>query len=168
MFDLLAIAFQADVTRVFTFMAMRDISSRAFPQIGVPDPHHALSHEANGRSDDPNQQVKFARVNTHHTALFAKFVERLQGTPDGDGTLLDHSLILYGGGMGDGNLHRHADLPTLSAGKLGGAIKSGYHRNYTLDTPMTNLLLTVLDKVGVNVEKLGDSTGRLPIEPLSV
>jgi hypothetical protein len=98
----------------------------------------------------------------------AYFLQRLQETPDGDGSLLDHSLILYGGGMGDGNLHRHSDLPTLMAGSLGGAFKTGRHINYTLDTPMANLLLTVLDKVGVPLEKLGDSSGRLPLDTLAV
>jgi hypothetical protein len=105
MFDLLAVAFQADLTRVFTFMAMRDITSRAFPHIGVPDPHHALSHEANGRSDDPNPEGEVHQGEHHHTSLFAKFVAKLRETPDGDGTLLDHSMVLYGSGMSNANDH---------------------------------------------------------------
>ena len=164
MFDLQALAFRADITRVFTMVLSRELSGRTFANVGVPEQHHAVSHHRN----DPELIGKKARIDIYQAQLCAYFLERLKATPDGDGNLLDHSLILYGGGMGDGNLHRHADLPTLSAGRLGGAIKSGYHRNYKLDTPMTNLLLTVLDKVGVQVETLGDSTGRLPIEPLSV
>jgi hypothetical protein len=128
MFELLAVAFQADLTRVFTFMAMRDITSRAFPHIGVPDPHHALSHEANGRSDDPNQKVKFTKVNIHHTSLFAKFVAKLNATPDGDGTLLDNSMVLYGSGMSNANDHTHAPLPLVVAGGGSGAMrKLGHH-----------------------------------------
>ena len=100
--------------------------------------------------------------------MLAYLLEKLQDAQDGDGTLLDHSLVLFGGGMGDGNLHRHADLPCLMAGKLGGAFKPGRHLRYPMDTPMSNLLLTVLDAAGVPIEKLGDSTGRLPLEPLSV
>ena len=164
MFDLLAIAFQSDVTRVFTFMAMRDISSRAFPQIGVPDPHHALSHEANGRSDDPNQQVKFARVNTHHTALFAKFVERLAGTPDGDGSLLDHSMVLYGSSMSNANDHTHSPLPLMVLGGGGGQVRrGGEHIASPANTPMANLLLAMARKSGVPLERFGESTEAMDI-----
>jgi hypothetical protein len=112
--------------------------------------------------------AKKARIDVYQAQLCAYFLEKLQATPDGDGSLLDHSLILYGGGMGDGNMHRHADLPCLLAGGLGGAFKTGRHLKYKLDTPMSNLLLTVLDSVGVRLDKLGDSTGRLPLEPLSL
>jgi hypothetical protein len=164
MFDLLAIAFQSDVTRVFTFMAMRDISSRAFPQIGVPDPHHALSHEANGRSDDPNQQVKFARVNTHHTALFAKFVERLQGTPDGDGTLLDHSMVLYGSSMSNANDHTHSPLPLMVLGGGSGQMRRlGEHIASPANTPMANLLLAMAQKSGVQTDRFGESTEAMDV-----
>jgi len=100
--------------------------------------------------------------------MMAYFLEKLQASPDGDGTLLDHSFILFGGGMGDGNLHRHADLPCLTAGRLGGAFKTGRHVRYAADTPMSNLLLTVLDAAGAPLETIGDSTGRLKIEPLAV
>jgi hypothetical protein len=142
----------------------RELSSRTFAHIGVPDQHHAVSHHRN----DAELISKKARIDIHQAQMCAYFLEKLQAAQDGDGSLLDHSLILYGGGMGDGNLHRHADLPTLMAGKLGGAFSTGRHLKYPLDTPMSNLLLTVLDKVGVPTEKLGDSTGALPLETLSV
>ena len=112
--------------------------------------------------------AKKAKIDTLQAQLFAYFLETLQAAPDGDGSLLDHSVILYGGGMGDGNLHRHSDLPCLMAGGLAGAFKTGRHLNYALDTPMSNLLLSLLDVVGVPIDKLGDSTGRLPLNPLSV
>jgi hypothetical protein len=159
MFDLLATAFQADVTRVFTFMAMRDITSRAFPHIGVPDPHHALSHEANGRSDDPNQKVKFAKVNIHHTSLFAKFVEKLSSSPVGAGTLLDHSMLLYGSAMSNANDHTHAPLPLVVVGGGSGRMrKLGHHIGSQANTPMANLLLSLAQKAGVETETFGAST----------
>lgn len=164
MFDLQALAFQADITRVFSMIMSRELSSRTFGAIGVPEQHHAVSHHRN----DPELIAKKARIDTYQAELFAYFLEKLQAIPDGDGTLLDHSLILYGGGMGDGNLHRHSDLPCLMAGTLGGAFRPGSHINYPLDTPMANLLLTIMDAAGVRIDKLGDSTGRLPVEPLSV
>jgi hypothetical protein len=164
MFDLQALAFQADITRVFSMVMSRELSPRTYANIGVPEQHHGVSHHRN----DPELIAKKARIDVYQAQLCAYFLERLKATPDGDGNLLDQSLILYGGGMGDGNLHRHADLPTLTAGKLGGAFRTGYHLNYKLDTPMANLLLTMLDKVGVPLEKLGDSTGRLPIETLTL
>jgi hypothetical protein len=164
MFDLQVLAFRADITRVFSMIMSRELSSMTFAAIGVPEQHHAVSHHRN----DPELIAKKARIDIHQAQQMAYFLERLQATPDGDGSLLDHALVLYGGGMGDGNLHRHADLPTLMAGKLGGAFKTGRHLNYTLDTPLANLLLTMLDKVNVPLEKLGDSTGRLPLEPLSI
>jgi hypothetical protein len=111
--------------------------------------------------------AKKAKIDVYQSQLFAYFLERLKATPDGDGSLLDHSLILYGSGMGDGNLHRHADLPCLMAGSLGGAFKTGRHIKYKLDTPMANVLLTVLDSVGVHLDKIGDSTGRA-LEPISI
>ena len=130
----------------------------------MPEQHHGVSHHRN----DPELIAKKARIDVYQAQLFAYFLEKLQSIQDGDGTLLDHSLILYGGGMGDGNLHRHSDLPTLMAGTLGGAFKGGHHLKYPLDTPMSNLLLTVLDKAGVRIDKLGDSSGRLPLDPLTV
>ncbi len=164
MFDLQALAFRADITRVFSMIMSRELSSRTFAAIGVPDQHHAVSHHRN----DPELIAKKARIDTYQAQLLAYFLEKLQATPDGDGTLLDHSLVLYGGGMGDGNLHRHSDLPCLMAGRLGGAITAGRHMHYQADTPMSNLLVTILDKVGVRVDKLGDSTGRLDIDTLTL
>ena len=164
MFDLLAAAFQADVTRVFTFMMMRDVSSRSFPHIGVSDPHHALSHEANGRGNDPSKPVKFATVNTHHVSLFAKFVEKLRTTADGSGTLLDHSLVLYGSGMGDANEHTHHPLPTVVLGGAAGQMrKANHHVAYPNLTPLANLLLTLAQKSGVQTDRFGASTGSFDI-----
>jgi hypothetical protein len=159
MFDLQALAWQADVTRVFTMVMSRELSSRTFANIGVPEQHHAVSHHRN----DPELIAKKAKIDVYQAQLMAYFLERLHRTPDGDGSLLDHSLILYGGGMGDGNLHRHADLPCLLAGSLGGQFKTGRHVRYDMDTPMSNLLLSMMDATGVHVDKLGDSSGRLPI-----
>jgi hypothetical protein len=159
MFDLQVLGFQADVTRVFTLMLSRELSSMTFPQIGVPDPHHPMSHHRN----DPELIEKKAMIDTYLIELLTYFLERLQATSDGDGTLLDQSLILYGGGMGDGNLHEHADLPCLMAGKLGGQFETGRHLAYPMDTPMSNLLLTILHKAGVRVDKIGDSTAPLEV-----
>jgi hypothetical protein len=164
MLDLQALAFQADITRVFSLVLSRELSTRTFVNVGVPEQHHAVSHHRN----DPELIAKKARIDVYQSQLLAHFLERLQATSDGDGSLLDQSLILYGSGMGDGNLHRHADLPCLLAGRLGGRIATGRHTNYPLDTPMANLLLTVLDAVGVRLDTLGDSTGRLPLEPLTL
>jgi len=163
MFDLQALAFQADVTRVFSMIMSRELSSMTFPSIGVPEQHHAVSHHRN----DPQLIAKKARIDLYQSQLFAYFLEKLQSMPEADGSVLDQSLLLYGGGMGDGNLHRHANLPTLMAGGLGGTFKMGRHLQYTLDTPMANLLLTILASGGVHLEKFGDSNGRI-LEPLSV
>jgi hypothetical protein len=163
MFDLQVLAFQADITRVFSMVMSRELSSRTFASIGVPEQHHGVSHHRN----DPEMIAKKAKIDVYQAQLCAYFLERLKATPDGDGSLLDHAMILYGGGMGDGNLHRHADLPCLMAGKLGGAFKTGRHIKYKLDTPMSNVLLTILDSVGVRLDKIGDSTGRA-LEPLTI
>jgi hypothetical protein len=163
-FDLQALAFQADITRVFSMVMSRELSPRTFAHIGVPEQHHAVSHHRN----DPELIAKKARIDVYQAQLLAYFLEKLQAVREGDATLLEQSMILFGGGMGDGNLHRHSDLPTLMAGSLGGRINAGRHLNYKLDTPMSNLLLTILDAVDVPIEKLGDSTGRLPLEPLSI
>jgi hypothetical protein len=164
MFDLQALAFRADVTRVFSMIMARELSSRTFAFIGVPEQHHAVSHHRN----DPDLIARKAKIDTHHVELLTYFLQKLQATPDGDGTLLDHSLILYGGGMGNGNLHRHTDLPCLLAGNLGGQFKTGQHLVYPENTPMTNLLVTILDKTGVHIEKLGDSTGLLKPDYLTI
>ena len=164
MFDLQVLAYQADITRVFSMVMSRELSTRTFVNIGVPEQHHGVSHHRN----DPEMIAKKARIDVYQAQLMAYFLEKLDAVREGDGTLLDHSLILFGGGMGDGNMHRHSDLPTLMAGTLGGRIDAGRHVNYKLDTPMSNLLLTLLDKVDVPIDTLGDSTGRLPLDPLSV
>ena len=163
MFDLQAIAFQADITRVFSMIMSRELSTMTFPAIGVPEQHHGVSHHRN----DPQLIAKKARIDAYQAQLFAYFLEKLQAMPEGDGSVLDQSLLLYGGGMGDGNMHRHADLPTLLAGGLGGRFKLGRHHQYKLDTPMANLLLTIMDSAGVHLEKFGDSNGRI-LEPLSI
>jgi hypothetical protein len=157
MFDLQVLAFQADVTRISSMIVARELSGLSYPNIGVPDAHHNVSHHR----DDPELIDKKSRIDTYHVQLLAEFAEKLAATPDGDGSLLDHCLLLYGSGMGDGNLHRHENLPCLMLGRLGGSIRTGQHIAYPEKTPMTNLLLTLLDKVGVEVDSFGDSTGRL-------
>jgi len=163
MFDLQVLAYQADVTRVFSMLMAREGSPRSYPQIGVPEQHHPVSHHR----DDPALIAKKQKIDTYHIYLLGYFLEKLKATPDGDGSLLDHSMILYGGGMGDGNLHEHSNLPTLVAGKLGGQLRTNQHIAYAENTPMANLFTTVLDKVGVHIDKIGDSNGRLPLETLS-
>ena len=157
MYDLLALAFQTDLTRVFTFMVGRELGGRPYPQIGVPDPHHGLSHHRN----DPEKLAKLTRINTHHATLFSHFLDRLQATPDGEGSLLDTSLVMYGAGLGDSNDHLHYDLPVAVVGGEGAGWRGGRHLRYPKDTPMANLLVSMLDKAGVPAEQLGDSTGRL-------
>jgi uncharacterized protein DUF1552 len=157
MFDLQVIAFQTDLTRVVTMMMGREGSMRTYPEIGVPDPHHPLTHHRG----NVEWIERVTKVNTLHMELFAGFVEKLKATPDGDGTLLDHSMIVYGSGLSDGNRHTHNDLPVLIVGG-GTDFRRGRHVVYPKDTPMTNLYLTLLDRIGVRQETLGDSTG--PIE----
>ncbi|MGD8339451.1 MAG: DUF1552 domain-containing protein [Gammaproteobacteria bacterium] len=163
MYDLQVLAFRADMTRITSMIVARELSGLSYPNIGVSNAHHNVSHHR----DDPDLIDEKTRIDTYHVELFAEFVEKLQATPDGDGSLLDHSLILYGSGMGDGNLHRHDELPLLTVGRLGGKIRTGQHLVYPRHTPMTNLLLTVLDNVGAGVDSLGDSTGRLLPDLLS-
>jgi hypothetical protein len=163
MLDLQLLAFRTDTTRVFSMILAREVSNRTYPQIGVPDQHHPVSHHR----DDPGLIEKKTKIDAYHVSLLAYLAEQMQATPDGDGTLLDQSLLMYGGGMGDGNLHRHSDLPCVLLGKLGGKIKTGHHVAYPAGTPMTNLLLTVLDKVGVQVDAIGDSNGPLAPDYLS-
>ena len=158
MFDLQVLAFQTDMTRVTTLMMGTEASGRTYPNIGVPDQHHPVSHHRS----DPATKAKKAKIDTYHVQLLTYFLEKLRDTPDGDGSLLDHSIILYGSGLGDGNLHEHTNLPVLVAGGGAGTIRGGRHLAYPDDTPMTNLLLTLLDKAGVPTpEKIGDSTGHL-------
>jgi hypothetical protein len=157
MFDLLALAYQTDLTRVGTFMYGKEVSGRSYPEIGVPDGHHACSHHQN----DPIKLEKLAKINAFHMQQFAYFVDKLRNTPDGDGSLLDHSILVYGSGISDGNIHFHLDLPTVVVGGGAGTLKGGRHLRYKDDTSITNLYVSVLDKLGVPVETFGDSTGKL-------
>ena len=159
MFDMQVLAYQTDLTRVSTFMIAHESSNRTYPQIGVPDPHHPLTHHR-GLAD---MKAKVAIINNYHVKMFGYFLDRLRSTPDGDGSLLDHSMVLYGSGISDGNFHTNENLPLLLAGGAGGKLKGGRHLKYPVGTPMTNLFLTMLDKVGVNVDKMGDSTGKLEL-----
>ena len=161
--DLLAAAYQADITRVFTFMMMRDVTGRSFPQIGVSDPHHALSHEANGRSNDPTKPVKYAKVNTYHTALFAKFIAKLKDTPEGDGTVLDNAMILYGSAMSNANDHTHHPLPLALLGGGGGKLTKLGHHVALPDETMANMLLTVAQRAGAQMTSFGRSTKTLDL-----
>ena len=156
MFDLQLIAFQTDMTRIITLMMGREGSMRTYPEIGVPDPHHPLTHHR-GNTEWIERVTK---VNTLHMELFSQFVGKLAATPDGDGSLLDHSMIVYGSGLADGNRHTHEDLPVLLVGR-GGGFALDTHIAYPQGTPMTNLYLTLLDRMGVPAEKIGDSTGRI-------
>ena len=161
MFDLLALAYETDLTRVVTFMMGREITGRTYAEIGVPDAHHPISHH----QKDPIKLEKLAKINKFHATLFADFLERLSSTSDGDGSLLDHSMIIYGAGMADSNAHASEDLPILLAG--GGAGSGDRHIRYPEDTPLANLHLSLLDKMGIRIDALGGSTGRLPVDPLS-
>jgi len=157
MFELMAVAFQTDQTRIMTFMLGREGSNRTYREIEVPDPHHGISHHRN----DEALVLKLAKINRHHVDQFRTFIERLAATQDGDGTLLDHSMIVYGSGLSDGNRHSHHDLPVLVMGGANGAWKTGRHVAYPENTPMNNFFVTLLDKMGVPAETLGDSTGKL-------
>ena len=158
MFELMALAYQVDMTRVFTFMLGRELNGRAYPEIGIPDSHHGLSHHRY----DTTKLSQLAKINTFHVSLFRHFLDELANTPDGDGSLLDHSLLMYGAALSDSNKHLHFDLPLLLVGGGAGQLKGGRHLQYPRDTPMTNLLVSQLDKAGVRLDDgLGDSTGRL-------
>jgi hypothetical protein len=157
MFDLQVLAFQADATRVSTMLFGREASVRTYGEIGVSDPHHPISHHRNM----PDTIEKITKINTYHTGLFAYFLNKLKSTKDGDGTLLDHSMIVYGGAICDGNSHSHWDLPVLLAGRGDGQLKPGRHIAYPKGTPMTNLYVSLLERMNVKMERLGDSTGQL-------
>jgi hypothetical protein len=157
MFDLLTLAFQTDMTRIGTFMLGREVSARAYPEIGVPDAHHPTSHHQN----DPEKLAKLSKINVFHMQQFAYFVEKMRSTADGDGTLLDRSMLLYGSAISDSNVHMHDNLPLVLVGGAGGRIRGGRHLVYAKGTPVTNLFLNMLDKMGVPAESIGDSTGRL-------
>jgi hypothetical protein len=157
MYDLLVLAYRANVTRVSTYMVSRETSNRTYPQLGVPDGHHEISHHQN-LADAIKKNIK---IQTYHVGLFAQFLEKMRSTPDGAGSLLDNSVVLFGSNMSNSNLHDHFPLPNLLVGKGAGRLKGGRHIKYPDRTPMTNLLLTLLDKAGVPLDVLGDSTGKL-------
>jgi hypothetical protein len=157
MFDLQVLALQGDVTRVITFQLARETSTRTYPEIGVPDAHHPTTHHAN----NPEKVAKVAMINQYHVSLFAYFLGRLKATPDGDGTLLDHSLYLYGSGMGNPDVHDHIDLPLVVAGGAAGRMKGARHIRYRDPEPLANLHLTLLDRVGVKVDRFADSKGKI-------
>lgn len=166
MFDLQLLAFQGDITRVTTFQLARETSNRTYPEIGVADPHHPLTHHGN----DPEKIAKVAKINQFHVSLFADFLQRLQQTKEADGTLLDHSLLLYGSGMGDPNVHDHQNLPILVAGGAAGNMRGGQHIRFGQPAPMANLHLTLLNKVGIDLDSFADSSGQMDelFEPLSI
>jgi hypothetical protein len=157
MYELMALSYQANITRVITFMVSREVSNRTYTQIGVTDGHHAISHHQN-RAEKMEKNV---RIQTFNINQFKGFLDKLQAMPDGDGTMLDHTLLLYGSNMSNSNAHDHYPLPNVVVGGAAGKMKGGRHLKYADHTPMTNLLVTMLDKVGVTQEKLGDSSGTL-------
>lgn len=159
MFDLLAVALQADLTRVFSFMLARELSQKTYPHLGVTEPHHSISHHGNKAP----QIDAHATVNTYHVSLFARFLERLRATPDGDGSLLDNSLILYGSGMGNGNVHAPEQLPTILVGSCGGRVKGDRHIVAEEKTPNANLLLSITEQFGLEMERFGVSTNRISL-----
>src|SRR5262245_46815445 len=159
MFDLWVLAWQADITRITTLLMAKELSNATYPKSGIRDPFHTLSHHSNVQEN----KDRFTQLNKYHVTLFTHFLEKLKATPDGDGTLLDHSLILYGSGMSDGNSHNHTDLPVLLAGGASGRLKGGRHVQNPKDTPMANLLLSMLEVLQVPSEKFGDSSGRVAL-----
>ena len=166
MFDLQVLALQGDVTRVITFQLARETSNRTYPEIGVPDPHHPLSHHGN----DPAKIERMSKINAFHVSLFAEYLAKLKATPEGNGTLLDHSLILYGSGIGNPNIHDHTNLPILVAGGSATGMKGNRHIKYAKPVPLANLHLTLLDKVGVHLDSFADSKGKVDelFEPLAL
>jgi hypothetical protein len=159
MFELQRLAMQGDVTRVMTFQLARETSNRTYPEIGVPDPHHPLSHHGN----DPAKIERMAKINAFHVSLFAEYLESLANTPEADGSLLDHSLILYGSGMGNPNVHDHTNLPVIVAGGRKAGVNGNRHVQYQETVPLANLHLTLLDRVGVKLEQFGDSDGLIEV-----
>ena len=157
MMDLLALAYQTDLTRVATFMLAREVSGRAYPEIGVSDSHHPLSHH----QDEPAKLERLHRINEHHFRQFAYLVDKLAALPEGDGAMLDSTLFLYGTGISDSNTHFHDDLPIALVGGKAAGIDGGRYVRYAADTPLTNLHVTILEKLGTPIEALGDSTGKL-------
>ena len=166
MFDLQLLAFQGDITRVVTFQLARETSNRTYPEIGVSDPHHPLTHHGN----DPKKIAKVAQINRFHVSLFAEFLEKMHATPEGDGSLLDHSLYLYGSGMGDPNVHDHQNLPIIVAGGAAGRMRGGRHIRFEQPAALANLHLTLLQKVGLDLDSFADSHGPVDelFEPITV
>jgi hypothetical protein len=166
MFDLQVLALQGDITRIITFQLAREASTRTYPEAGVTDPHHPLSHHAN----NPQSLVKLAKINAYHVSLFAYLLDKLKSTPDGEGSLLDHSLYLFGSGMSNSDVHDHTDLPIVVAGNGAGKLKGGRHIRYEKPTPLANLHLTLLDKMGVHLDSFADSQGKVDelFEPASI
>jgi hypothetical protein len=166
MFDLQCLALQGDITRVVTFQLARETSNRTYPEIGVPDGHHPLTHHGN----DPEKIAKVAKINRFHVSLFAGFLEKLAATPEAGGSLLDHVLYLYGSGMGNPNVHDHVNLPIIVAGGAAGNMQGGRHIRFAEPAPLANLHLALLDKVGVPLERFGDSDRKLDelFKPLSI
>ena len=160
MFDLQLLAYQGDVTRVVTFMMGREFSGRTYPEIGVPDAHHPISHHQR----DPARMEKCAKINHYHVSLFSEFVDKMRQTPDGDGTLLDHVAIMYGAGMSEGNGHVPENLPILLVGGARGQLAGGRHIKYAKGTPLANFHLSLLDRLGVPVENIGNSSGRVSLD----
>ncbi len=156
MFDLQALAYQSDLTRVISFMVGREFSGRTYPEIGCPEAHHPTSHH----TGEPEKLAKIARINTFHVSLFAYYLKKLQEIPDGDGSLLDHTIILYGAGMSDGNTHSPVNLPLLVVGGGGGKVRGNRHLKYS-DVPVANLHVTLLDRLGLPIDRLGNSTGEI-------
>jgi hypothetical protein len=159
MFDLQALAFQADITRVSSFMLARENVNRSYNEIGLPEAHHAMSHHGN----NPEKMKVFSKLNTYHVETLAYFLKKLQAIPDGDGTLLDHSAVLYGSGMSDGNTHNNFNVPVVVVGGLDQQIKGNRHLRYPKGTPLANLSLSLMLKFGVPAERFGDSTGQLDL-----
>jgi len=163
MLDLQVLAFQSDLTRVISFMIGKEQSARPYPQIGVPEAHHPLSHH----NDVPELIAHMSKINRYHTQLFSQYLEKLRATPDGDGSLLDHMTILYGSGISNSTRHSGDNLPLLLIGGGAGRLRGGRHLKYSGHPTMANLLVTLMDKLDVPVERLGGSTGKLPLDGLS-
>jgi hypothetical protein len=157
MYDLLVLAYQADLTRIVSFMTGHEFTGQTFPEAGVPDAHHAISHH----QGNPASLAKLARIDAFKVSLFAYFLGRMRSTRDGDGSLLDHSMIIYGAGMSDGNAHDPKNLPLLLLGGGRGTLKSGRHIRYPKGTPLANLHIALMGKLGVHLDSIGDSTGEL-------
>jgi len=159
MFDLQALAFAADVTRVSSFKMSRDTSNRVFPESGIKTPFHTMSHHGS----TPSKILEYAKLNLYHVGLLPYFLEKLKNTPDGDGNLLDHTLMLYGSPMGDSNVHAHKRLPVLLAGHANKKLKGNLHLKCADETPYANVLLTILRRLGVDQDSIGDSTGEVAL-----